>query len=560
MSTGEPHPAGPATAPGGCRVALFTGPHARAPLHLAGWARAQQAPVIARFRTLVEFARALKGAGWKLVVVDCGPGNPRLADVVEIYRRSGSAVPLVVVGEATPQLAATLAMLPACHTLDPGDATGLVRSVIARCPGMGAPPPAARPVARADVVAAAVALLDREALVERLRPPLAAGDAPAVLAVMAVTPPAEPGVLATAGLAALETVGASTGCLAVLGPERLAALLDPGPADPASSVQLAQRLRQQLLRQATARAAGGAASAAVALSPARASDPDAEHWLERAERACGEVAAPSEHGYAVLSRVPVTTPSDRTLPALIQEALAGDRLSLAFQPIVSLRGDAREHYETLLRLPTVAAGEMLPGDFFAAAEGAGLMPAIDQWVVRAAVRRLALERGRRAARAHFFIPFSVGGLRDERVVVALCDELAQAGARGDWLTVQLRAGDARRYRTEAGRLVASLRKIRCRVALDRYEHDVTAQELVADLRFDFVKLAPALTAGVADSQDRLDALREAVRWLAAQDARSVATAVEDAHALAYLWTAGIDYAQGFFLQEPTADIAYDAAG
>jgi EAL domain-containing protein (putative c-di-GMP-specific phosphodiesterase class I) len=37
----------------------------------------------------------------------------------------------------------------------------------------------------------------------------------------------------------------------------------------------------------------------------------------------------------------------------------------------------------------------------------------------------------------------------------------------------------------------------------------------------------------------------------------VAVGVEDAHALAYLWTAGIDYAQGFFLHEPAAEIGYD---
>jgi len=42
--------------------------------------------------------------------------------------------------------------------------------------------------------------------------------------------------------------------------------------------------------------------------------------------------------------------------------------------------------------------------------------------------------------------------------------------------------------------------------------------------------------------------------------KSVATGVEDSQSLAYLWTAGVDYAQGFFLQEPSETITYEAAG
>jgi len=42
--------------------------------------------------------------------------------------------------------------------------------------------------------------------------------------------------------------------------------------------------------------------------------------------------------------------------------------------------------------------------------------------------------------------------------------------------------------------------------------------------------------------------------------RSVATGVEDSRTLAYLWTLGVDYAQGFFLQEPSDAIGYDAPG
>lgn len=540
--------------PGDCRVVAYTGPHARTSAHLAALRRRHERLGVARCRTLLDFARALKSSPWHLVIVDCGPGNPRLADVLSIFRRGNAGAPLVVVSEATPQLAQATEGLAIWLTLAPDDVEGLARALARHCP---TPPTAAVTTSTSSEreSGGGLPVLDREALGERLQQVLATDAGSAVLVVADVAPAAAPGWLAACGLAALETIGARPSALALLAPGRLAALLDPGPADPASGIELAQRLRARLLKPVGGGQPAACSSAAVAVCPARSADVDAGQWLERAERACHEVAVPSEHGYAVLSRVPLAAPSPRTLPGLVQEALAGDRMILVFQPIVSLRGDAREHHEALIRLPTVAAGEMLPRDFFAAAETAGLMSAVDQWVMRTAVRRLARERARHP-RTHFFVAVSAASLRDERLMATLCDELAAAGARGAWLTLQLRTRDVCLHTAAATRLVAGLRRIRCGVALDGYEDDVTARELVDALRFDFVKLAPTLTQRVVTDQAHLNAVREAVRWLDERGMRSVATGVEDAHTLAYLWTAGIGYAQGFFLHEPSVEIGY----
>ncbi len=489
-----------------------------------------------------------------MVVIDCGPGNPRLADVLSIFRRGNAGAPLLVVSEPTPQLAQVTEGLETWLTLAPDDVEGLAHALARHCPA---------PAAAAIAVATSgdrdeedsQPFLDREAFAERLQAVLAADAGSAVLVVVDLAPAPPSGWFAASGLAALETAGAKPSVLALLAPDRLAVLLDPGPADPAIGVELAQRLRAELLQRSPHGQPQACSSAAVAVCPARPVDADARQWLERAERTCGEVAVRSEHGYAVLSRVSVAAPSPRILPALVQEALAGDRMTLLFQPIVSLRGDAREHYETLIRLPTVAAGEMLPRDFFAAAETAGLMSAVDQWVVRTAVRRLAQEHSR-YPRTRFFVAVSAASLRDEQLMATLCSELSVAGARGNWLTLQLRARDVRLHARAASRLVTGLRRIHCGAALDGYEDDVTARELVEALRFDFVKLASTLTQGVGIDQGCLDTLRETVRWLDERGMRSVAIGVEDAHALAYLWTAGIGYAQGFFLHEPSAEIGY----
>ena len=68
-----------------------------------------------------------------------------------------------------------------------------------------------------------------------------------------------------------------------------------------------------------------------------------------------------------------------------------------------------------------------------------------------------------------------------------------------------------------------------------------------------------MTRDLHDDTARLEHVRGVIADLGRRGMKSVATGVEDSRTLAYLWTLGIDYAQGFFLQEPSEVITYDAA-
>src|SRR5690606_3499134 len=84
----------------------------------------------------------------------------------------------------------------------------------------------------------------------------------------------------------------------------------------------------------------------------------------------------------------------------LEDALANDRFLLVFQPVASLQGHSRERYEVRLRLKT-EDGVMKPSDFIPQAEQAGLMPAVDRWVLRTALRTLS----KRVASGHDTILF-----------------------------------------------------------------------------------------------------------------------------------------------------------
>jgi EAL domain-containing protein (putative c-di-GMP-specific phosphodiesterase class I) len=552
------HPS-PSGEPAALPVLCFTGAHARLPHLLATLRRGGHPLAVRRCTTLVDFARELTRHAAELVAVDCGPGNLRLADAMAVVRRAGCRAPLVIVSDRTPEALKAIDGLARGVVLAPDDLPGLAATL--RALRMDRPPPA--PEGRTSAGAESVAerqppLAGAQALLDALRPLLRADAMPTALVVVHVTPePAtaaqEPGLLD----ALCDALGRPL-LVARLGAGSLAALIEL--PDPAAGVLLAHGARQRLLEQLRhATPPAEEPNVAIGISPPRATDGhDPEAWLARSLEAC-EVAARTEHGYAVLNRTPVTAPSVRDLPGLIQEALVGNALVLQFQPIVSLRGDARQHYETLVRLPSATAGELLPADFFGPAKASGLLSAVDHWVIRQAIRRLANERATNR-RVHLFIPLSAESLADARLLMAICDELRESQATGDWLTFQVRPDDIAAHPGRTRRLVEGLRQIRCRLALERYDGESRCRELLQAVRFDFAKLAPALTRDIDRDPAGLEKARRAVAELAGRGVKSVATGVEDSQTLAYLWTIGIDYAQGFYLQEPSPSIAYGGDG
>jgi EAL domain-containing protein (putative c-di-GMP-specific phosphodiesterase class I) len=72
-----------------------------------------------------------------------------------------------------------------------------------------------------------------------------------------------------------------------------------------------------------------------------------------------------------------------------------------------------------------------------------------------------------------------------------------------------------------------------------------------------VRLDHSCLDGITKSEPKQKQLKDLHDLITAHKAKTVATGVEDANTLAILWNAGVNYIQGYFLQEPSEIIAYD---
>ena len=247
---------------------------------------------------------------------------------------------------------------------------------------------------------------------------------------------------------------------------------------------------------------------------------------------------------------------DNQMKEMIEYSIEQDKFKLVYQPLVSLEGDSRENYQVLLRLLDNKNQEVFPENFLKYAEQGGLMGKVDRWVISHALVELVKQR-KEGRKVVFFITLSVQSVTDDGILLWVCDCMRDNEARGAWITFQIHEEDLRAHTQKAKKLMEGLKKIGCQLAVDRFGKLPKYETLLKHLPIDYVKMDKDFANGLATDQKRQDALTELANAVREYDMKSVAVGVEDANSLAVLWTVGVHYIQGYYLQEPSENINFD---
>ncbi len=240
----------------------------------------------------------------------------------------------------------------------------------------------------------------------------------------------------------------------------------------------------------------------------------------------------------------------------LRAALAEDRFRLVFQPIVNLHAQPAENYEVLIRMLDEQGTELMPGDFLPAAEQAGMMPAIDRWVIDNAIKSLA-ERRTDGNETSFLVKLSEDSLSDETLAPWLAKQLQERRLAGDGLIFELRENVAVSRLDVTQRLFGQLKQMRCRTALGHFGADAKSIEYLEKLRVDFVKLAPQFIDKLNGDQQSEAAVKVLVQSAHDLGTLTIACFVQEASKLSLLWNCAVDYIQGYFLQAPEQKLSYD---
>ncbi len=229
----------------------------------------------------------------------------------------------------------------------------------------------------------------------------------------------------------------------------------------------------------------------------------------------------------------------------IKAALMENRFRLMQQPVASLLGGERGMYDVLVRMIDEQGQEVLPGEFIPAAERNDLMKNIDRWIIGAA---MSVCSSRKIDK--LFVRLSKDSMRDKSLLQWLANQLKATRIDPSHIVFQISEQNATEYLADTAELAAGLRKAGFQFAIEHFGTGRDPQRLLANLPLNFVKIDGTLMQGLAVDQAQQQKVRDFVDQARGRSISTIAERVEDANTMAVLWQLGIEFIQGYFVNEP----------
>lgn len=232
----------------------------------------------------------------------------------------------------------------------------------------------------------------------------------------------------------------------------------------------------------------------------------------------------------------------------LERGLDEDTFELHLQPIMDSVTGAVHSAEVLVRL---REGQELhgPQEFLAIAEGVGLMPRIDAWVIKHAVELLARLQAR-APEFRLGVNLSALSLAHPGVESAIMHALGRHPrvVRGLVLEVTETAAvaDPAAARAFADRMAA----VGCEFALDDFGTGFASLGTLKQIDFSYVKIDGQFVSAAPTSAVDRAILHSVVELARSLDKRTVAEYVSTPEILSVVRDEGVDYVQGHLVGAP----------
>ncbi len=345
----------------------------------------------------------------------------------------------------------------------------------------------------------------------------------------------------------------ANGVLARIGEDRFGILLADASSD--AACRLAETLRAAIATLALdLRGERPHLSASIGVATFSAPEDDPSRSFARAQAACLRAKAGGGNQVQVIDgRDQAERFRLASLDRLhdIHTAVERGDLDLYYQEILALRPrpDART-CELLVRMRDPDAEFLLPREFLVGEDQLTLVSAIDRWVIGATADALCRNDTVLCAMDTVFVTISGRSLNDDRFVDFIVETLDAHAARSKLCFKIGEAGSISEIE-RARYVVAKLKNLGCRIALDNFGVGIGSFALLKRLQIDYLKINVDTIANMPHSSVDYEIVLATSRIAKTLGIETIAEGVGTHATRQALFGLGIDYIQGLQSGRPT---------
>jgi diguanylate cyclase (GGDEF)-like protein/PAS domain S-box-containing protein len=235
----------------------------------------------------------------------------------------------------------------------------------------------------------------------------------------------------------------------------------------------------------------------------------------------------------------------------IKNALEYNLFQLALQAVCPINNSYdRVHYEVLLRMDEGNGDIIPPMSFIPAAERYDMMPTLDKWVINSTFQLIREDQRRNQSRHVYNINLSGQTLCDTDILEFIRTQIEHYGIDASHLCFEITETAVIANLGLAIDFIGRMKQMGCMFALDDFGSGLSSFAYLKKLPVDFIKIDGEFVRDITeDPMDR--AIVSAINDIGHEiGLTTVAEYVESEDVLELLKILGVDYVQGFAVDEP----------
>lgn len=246
---------------------------------------------------------------------------------------------------------------------------------------------------------------------------------------------------------------------------------------------------------------------------------------------------------------------DEDLDSTLAESIEDGHFQLRFQPVVSLRGSAGDHYEVQVIMVNEDESVSSVDEFIHSLNFSSVNTRLDRWIILEATKALAAQRDN-GQDIRLFMNLTHQALLDESLVPWLSVALKAGNLPAESLVFQFSEQDIADNLKPAISFSEALAGTGCALSIANFGQTSDPFKNIKHINARFTKLTTDFTAQLESSGDS-QALKAMVSSINENEARAIIPQIQNASALAVLWQIGADYIQGDYLAPPSEQMDYE---
>jgi len=233
----------------------------------------------------------------------------------------------------------------------------------------------------------------------------------------------------------------------------------------------------------------------------------------------------------------------------LRRAIERDELELHFQPKVKLATGRVTGLEALARWRDPELGIVAPSEFIPLAEETGLIGAIGEWAVQAALLQARAWREQGISGLRVSVNLS-GRELDDSLVRRVVGFLQEAAVDPEWLDLEITETALMSNEALSGRVLGELRNLGVTISLDDFGTGYSSLSYLRRLPIDTVKIDRSFIQGIESEPDDASLVAAIVSMAKVLRLSVVVEGVENEEQLQLLRDVGCDEVQGNWLSPP----------